>query len=93
MFESVRNYYEDAVFHEVTERASAFPALANNPELLADVACVALNRITPRYIRNQVDMTFYLDGKERLRNQALVKSAVDAAFRFVDTQLAAGARG
>jgi hypothetical protein len=93
MFESVRNYYEDAVFHEVTERAPAFPALADNPELLADVACVALNRITPRYIRNQVDMTFYLEAKERLRNQALVKSAVDAAFRFVDTQLAAGARG
>jgi hypothetical protein len=93
MFESVRNYYEDAVFHEVTERAWEFPALADNPELLGDVACVALNRITPRYIRNQVDMTFYLDAKERLRNQTLVKSAVDAAFRFVDTQLAAGARG
>jgi hypothetical protein len=93
MFESVRNYYEDAVFHEVTERAGEFPALADNSELLADVACVALNRITPRYIRNQVDMTFYLDAKERLRNQTLVKSAVDAAFRFVDTQLAAGARG
>jgi hypothetical protein len=93
MFESVRNYYEEAVFHEVTERAPEFPALANNPELLGDVACVALNRITPRYIRNQVDMTFYLDAKERLRNQALVKSAVAAAFRFVDTQRAAGERG
>jgi hypothetical protein len=30
--------------------------LSDNPELLSDVACVALNRLPPRYIRHIVDM-------------------------------------
>ena len=34
--------------------AKRFPQLAT-PELLADIACVALNRLPPRYIRHEVD--------------------------------------
>jgi Late competence development protein ComFB len=92
MFESVHNYHEDAVFKSVTERAWEYPAIADSPELLADVACVALNRITPRYVRNKLDMTFYLDEPERSLNEAAVNAAVEAALRFVDTQLASGPR-
>jgi hypothetical protein len=92
-FETVRNYHEEAVFDAVNERAMQHPILGDDPDLLADVACVALNKIPSRYIRNKVDMTFYMDDGERVRNEALVRAAVDAAFRFVESRVAAGTRG
>jgi hypothetical protein len=91
-FESVRNYHEEAVFQSVTDTAYDHPALADDPELLADVACVALNRIPARYIRNKVDMTFYMDDAERVKNDVMVRAAVHAAFRFVEARLTAGSR-
>ena len=33
--------------------------------MLADVACVALNRLPARYVRHDVDMVFYLTEQER----------------------------
>ena len=93
MFESVQNYHEEAVFQAVSDRAFDHPTLGDDPELLADVACVALNRIPARYIRNKVDMTFYMDDKERLQNDAIVTAAVEAAFAFVEARVASGSRG
>jgi hypothetical protein len=91
-FESVRNYHEEAVFQSVSDRAGDHPTLADDGDLLADVACVALNKISPRYIRNKVDMTFYMEDAERNLNEATVSAAVEAAFRFVEARLAAGGR-
>jgi hypothetical protein len=93
MFETVQNYHEKAVFQEVSDRAIDHPALADSPELLADVACIALNRIPTRYICSKVDMTFYMDDKERLQNDAAVTAAVEAAFRFVEARVASATRG
>src|SRR4249920_2893166 len=59
-FASIRNHHERTVFDAVTAAAPQYPMLAGHPDLLADVACVALNRMPPRYIRHEVDMTFYL---------------------------------
>ena len=61
--------------------------------MLADVACLALNQVPARCIRNKVDMTFYMDESERVRNEAVVRSAVEAAFRFVAGRLALGTLG
>ncbi|MGH8566262.1 MAG: late competence development ComFB family protein [Gammaproteobacteria bacterium] len=38
------------------QRASDYPYL--DAQALPDVACVALNRMGPRYIRHAVDLTF-----------------------------------
>lgn len=90
-FTSIQNFHERAVFEAVEKRAGRFAHLAT-PELLADVACVALNRLPPRYIRHEVDFAFYLTEKERAANAKLVDDAVQFAFEFVQARKAMKAR-
>ena len=80
-FETVHNFFERVIFHEVAQRPSGHPDM--NGELLADVACVALNRIAPRYIRHDVDLMFYLTESERHQMEQNIESALQFAFDFV----------
>ncbi|MBS1213881.1 MAG: hypothetical protein H6R26_2498 [Proteobacteria bacterium] len=86
-FLSVHNHREQAVFRAVVDAAERFPILANDRGLLADVACVALNRIQPRYIRHDVDYAFYLTDSERAEEDRTIAEAVDFAFRFVHSRV------
>jgi Late competence development protein ComFB len=90
-FDSVRNHHERAVFAAVTAGAERFAHL-RDAGLLPDVACVALNRIAPRYIRHEVDFAFYLNDKERAANERMVEDAVAFAFEFVQARAAMRAR-
>jgi hypothetical protein len=92
-FTTVRNHNERAVFDTVRHLAPQYPGLAHNPELLADVACVALNRLPPRYIRHEVDFVFYLSERERSDSDRQLTEAVDYAFGFVQARTAMRARG
>jgi Late competence development protein ComFB len=92
-FESVHNYFEQAVFRKVSDSVALFPDFADNAEMLADVACVALNRLPPKYIRNQVDMNFFMDNDARAKNEAAVNVAVNFAFRFVQSRAAKRSTG
>ncbi|KPF48112.1 hypothetical protein D621_16580 [beta proteobacterium AAP51] len=92
-FTSVRNHNERAVFEAVQRHADRYPGLAHNPELLADVACVALNRLAPRYIRHEVDFVFYLSERERGDSERQLLDAVEYAFGFVQARTAMRARG
>jgi hypothetical protein len=92
-FTSVRNHNERAVCTAVREHAERYPGIAHSPELLADVACVALNRMPPRYIRHEVDFVFYLSDRERVDSERLLLDAVDYAFGFVQARTAMRARG
>ena len=91
-FTSVRNHNERAVFDAVRRGAARYPGVADSPELLADVACVALNRLQPRYIRHEVDFAFYLTDKERKAIDRQVRDAVEYAFGFVQARTAMRAR-
>ena len=62
-------------------------------ELLIDVACVALNRLTPRYIRHEADFAFFLSDRERADAELAVSEAVEYAFGFVQARTAMRARG
>ena len=92
-FTSVRNHNERAVYSAVREHAERYPGIAHSPELLADVACVALNRLPPRYIRHEVDFVFYLSDRERVDSERHLLDAVDYAFGFVQARTAMRARG
>lgn len=92
-FTSVRNHNERAVFEAVQRHADRYPGLSHNPELLADVACVALNRLAPRYIRHEVDFVFYLSERERGDSEHQLLDAVEYAFGFVQARTAMRARG
>jgi hypothetical protein len=89
-FESIRNHYEQPVLAAVGELAPQYPGLRE--ELLADVACVALNRLPPRYIRHPVDLAFYMTDKERVENERAIDEAVRHAFEFVQARSAMRAR-
>jgi len=89
-FSSIHNFYERAVFEAVVGQADAYPgvSLTQRP----DVACVALNRLPPRYIRHEVDLAFYLTDKERAALENAVAESVAYAFEFVQARTAMRAR-
>ncbi len=87
-FEQVHNYYERLVFEEVLRRAEGRPEFS--PGMLADVACVALNRLPARYVRHDVDLAFYLTEHERHAIELSLAAALDFAFNFVAGRSAKG---
>ena len=80
-FEQVHNYYERLVFDEVVRRSSNYQDFTN--DMLADVACVALNRLPARYVRHDVDMMFYLTEQERHAIEQAMAEALAYAFSLV----------
>jgi hypothetical protein len=90
-FDLIHNHHERAVIEAVQAGAKRFPHLGD-AELLADIACVALNRLPPRYIRHEVDFAFYLTDRERSENERAISEAVAFAFEFVQARRAMRAR-
>ncbi|GAB4397720.1 MAG: late competence development ComFB family protein [Rhodoferax sp.] len=89
-FEQVHNYFERIVFEEVARRSVDHPDLSE--DALADVACVALNRLPARYVRHDVDLMFYLTEVERRAIDDSLHEAVSFAFNFVIQRLSQRAR-
>lgn len=88
-FESIHNHYERIIFEAVLASSANYKVPR---DLLADVACVALNRLPPRYIRHDVDLVFYLTENERAHNEVAIAEAVKYAFEFVQARSAMKAR-
>lgn len=82
-FSTVHNVQEKQVFEAVAEVASHHPELRKAPDLLADVACIALNRVQARYIRNDLDFAFYQTETELLENDRQIAAAVEYALGMV----------
>lgn len=79
--DSIHNYYEGMVIDELSRRlAERF----GSNDYTADIACVALNHLPPRYIRHDVDMAFYLSPDERQEIISKVEQAVTHAINFVE---------
>lgn len=79
--DSIHNYYEHLVLEEivnVSERSHV------DGEFLADVACVALNHLPPRYIRHDVDMTFFMSTQELQEIHTKVETSVAKAISYVE---------
>jgi hypothetical protein len=91
-FDSVRNHHESAVFAAVAALAGEYPAIGHDADRLADVACVALNRLPPRYIRHRADLSFYQSQEQRAEMALAVDAAVRHAFEFVQARELMGAR-
>ncbi len=89
-FTTLHNYYEKQVVDQVLDLAPNYPLLKKDH--LPDVACVALNRLPPRYIRHQVDLAFHMTEKERQDSEQLIQDAVKFAFEFVQARYAMRAR-
>jgi hypothetical protein len=77
---SVHNYYERLVAETIYQSSSR---AASDNDFMADVSCVALNHLPPRYIRHDVDMSFFMSPAERTETANKVQQAVDHAIQFV----------
>jgi hypothetical protein len=82
-FESVHNRHESIVFDKILREALRYPQLAGNADLLADAACLALNSLPARYLRFEVDLTFFATQNEEAAEAAAVDAAVQSALAFV----------
>lgn len=87
-FTQLFNHHEREVFAAVMASAPDYPDISISTDLLCDVACVALNRLPPRYIRHIVDFSFYMTEQERLQTDQAIAEAVEYAFNFVSARLA-----
>lgn len=87
-FSSLYNHHERDVIAAVVAAAEDHPDIAGDNDLLCDVCCVALNRLPPRYIRHEVDFSFYLTEHERQEIEQAIAEAVDYAFGFVQARTA-----
>jgi len=92
-FSSLYNQHEREVFAAMQDAAKDYPDIALSNDLLCDVACVALNRLPPRYIRHAVDYSFYLTERERREMALAIDEAVRYAYGFVQARMALKTRG
>ena len=90
-FSSIYNHHERAVAEAVRAMAARYPQLGDE-DILADIACVALNRLPPRYIRHDVDFAFFQTDRERTETERSIAEAVEFAFGFVQARNAMRAR-
>lgn len=79
--DQINNYYEHKVVQEIYDTTQDLPT-----DRMADIACVALNRLPPKYFRYEVDMAFYISPLEAEEMQAKVRQAVKEAIVFVEEQ-------
>ncbi len=91
-FSSVHNTHEKTVFAAVMSASTRYPGVSDDPELLADVACVALNRMPPHYIRHSADLAFFTTEKERQAIARNIDESVDFAFGYVQARHVMAAR-
>ena len=80
----LHNYYERLVVQEVHDQSERVQQ--GDRDFLADVACVALNRLPPRYIRHDVDMTFFMSPQDMVEIERKVSQAVTDALSYVESR-------
>lgn len=75
---SIVNYYERLVFDHI-QRALVDTGKIATMDAVLDIACLSLNRLPARYIRHQVDATFYMTDQEQQKMLTDVAAAVQQA--------------
>lgn len=81
--DDIHNYYEKLVIQHFTALKLEEK---HDSDFIADLTCIVLNQLTPRYIRHEVDMAFYLPASERFEMEKNVKAAINKALDFMKAQ-------
>ncbi len=79
--EEIHNFYQSVVIQRVAELSKK---ARNDADFHADVCCVALNHLPPKYIRHSVDMRFFMSPDEAREIDLKVDEAVKFALDFVE---------
>lgn len=78
--ENIHNYYDKMVADKLLEE---YGLNFSDPDYLADIACVALNHLPPRYYRHEIDMAFYLSPLEHKEMDEKVTEAISDAVKYI----------
>jgi len=81
IFDTIGNYYEKQVYRQIGIMLGK--EFTDDPDFIADVACVTLNSLPPRYIRHHVDMAFYMTSQEHDQMEKAINQAILDAIDFV----------
>lgn len=79
----VHNYYERIVAERIEELELD---KTHGRDFLADLCCLVLNQLPPRYIRHEVDMAFFLPPSKRLDMEMQVHKAITEALDFLQSR-------
>lgn len=82
LFETCHNYYEHLVYAHIHDTLMD-SAAHHDDQFLEDVACVALNQLPARYVREDVDTSFFLSEGEMEHMEVRVNDAVQRALKIV----------
>lgn len=80
MLSSITNSYEQLVLDQLFDTASDSFAEPPSQELLADIMCLALNRLPARYVRHSIDFAAHLSSADGRALRAQVAEAVANAI-------------
>ena len=81
-FETVHNFYERLV-EESLNTLIVDPDSTFTEEQFEDVACLALNKLPPHYIKHDVDVLFYVSEQEQGDMREKTITAIKEALAFV----------
>ena len=79
---SIYNRFERVVIEKINAEASKWPTQMQNPDLLADAACIALNALRPHYIRSDADLNFFMTDERREQDEMEINAAVESALLY-----------
>lgn len=79
--DDIHNYYEQLVLERISQLKLE---QSRSADFLADLCCLVLNQVPPRYIRYEVDMAYYLPQRERQEMELKVADAVEKVLKFLD---------
>ncbi|MCV2883143.1 late competence development ComFB family protein [Aestuariibacter sp. AA17] len=79
--DDIHNFYEKLILERIEHLGLTKSKSAN---YLADLTCLALNQVPPRYIRYEVDMAFYLPQNERQQMEMNAAEAISKAIKYLD---------
>ena len=77
----IHNYYEQLVLEKIE---SLDIEKKHDADYIADLTCLVLNQLRPRYIRFEVDMAFYLPASERQQMEMNVINAIDLSLNYLN---------
>ncbi|MFQ6371509.1 late competence development ComFB family protein [Shewanella sp. YIC-542] len=82
----IRNYYE-ILLMEILSDEGLLNELPEN--YVADLACITLNQVPPRYIHHLVDTYFYEDAQEQEQMRRELYLALEKSRAFLKSKLPA----
>ena len=77
LIESLHNYFERPVREELMKHYSE---LVDDHEIMLDIQCYALNTLPAKYIRHDVDMSFFLSSSQEVALSNMIRFAVCFAY-------------